>query len=346
MIDLYVVESPLQALSAAEAKVENGKDVDSVILVRKAGEKRLISDDQIAKAVSFGNWDKVVWFDFSEYSGLSYHLVAIWYLIKLKRAYHGRVRKLYIGEFRSEWMLYLRCAISPLTTYLLDDGAATVTIQNRYLSRGVYWFNGAKESAFKSIVKRLLYLPVYNRQVARSPINLFTAFELSPAPDQEIVRHSFGLIRNSSESFVRCHEVFYFGAKYSEAGIMALEDEMKFLKEVSIYYQKKGLRMVYVPHRDDSCTKISIISDVLGLSIKKMDCPAELYFAMTGHRPYRVSAAYSSVLNNLRFLFGCEVCDSFIIPGSMINGKFSSNISAVYKYYRDIGLNVIDLDAA
>ena len=74
-----------------------------------------------------------------------------------------------------------------------------------------------------------------------------------------------------------------------------------------------------------------------------MDCPAELHFAVSDHRPCRVSAAYSSVLNNLRLLLGSEVCDSFIIPNSMIGDPFIESINEVYDYYRHIGLNVINL---
>lgn len=345
MIDLYVVESPLQALSAAEARFASDKKYDAVIIIKKAGVEREVCNGHMWKVVWFGQWDQIKWLNLSEYRGLRHHLSLILFLIKLKRDYRFKVRHLYIGEFRTEWMHYLRCVINPVKTYLLDDGAATLTVQNQCLSQRIYWPDVPTRSYLKKALKRLLYSYIYDQKVARKPISIFTSFDLKPAPGQEIVKHSFELARSVQKNYQVIPEVYYFGSKYSEAGVMTLDDEIAFLEKMVQYYISKKLSVIYVPHRDDSDVKMKLISGALDMRIKELGCSAELYFSTSNYRPFRVASAYSSVLNNLRLFFGEECCDSFIIPDFMIRPNNIKNIKDVYLYYRRIGLNVVDVDA-
>ncbi|MBF5052775.1 UDP-glucose:glucosyl LPS a 1,2-glucosyltransferase [Alcanivorax venustensis ISO4] len=175
-------------------------------------------------------------------------------------------------------------------------------------------------------------------------IHLFTAFDLQPMPGQILKRHSFEFARRNIKESKVVNEVYYFGAKYSEAGIMTLYDEMNFLEKIFDYYEGANLQVVYVPHRDDSCFKLKIISERFGVSIKRLGCAAELYFSISDYRPSRISAAYSSVLNNLRHFWGGEACDSFVIPESMLNDDYKHAIRDVYSYYQSVGINLIQVE--
>lgn len=343
MIDLYVVESPLQALSAAEAKALNGDNVESVIFVKYGLDTRHVHNDHLERSVIFGMWNKIVPLRFSKYTGLKYHFSLIFFLLALKKKYCGRVRNLYIGEFRSDWMLYLRCVVDPIRSYLLDDGAATLTVQERYLSKRILWPCERSASVFKKIVKRCLYSVVYDERVAQKLIHLFTSFDVPAAPEQEVLKHSFEFARRNIRIIEDRPEVYYFGAKYSEAGIMTERAEIDFLSGVFCYYKKMGFIVVYIPHRDDSFSKVSKIEKMFGVTIKRLGCAAEVYFSVCGYMPLRIAAAYSSVLNSLRFFRGCEACDSFVIPSSMLESPFREAVGDVYDYYRNIGINVIRL---
>lgn len=345
MIDLYVVESPLQALSAAEAKALNGDQVESVIFVKSGLDARQVHNGHLERSISFGEWENVVWLGFSKYTKLKYHLSLIRLLLTIKKRYRGRVRNLYLGEFRSDWMLYLRCVIDPAKTFLLDDGAATLTVQERYLSKNILWPEALSGRFLRDAIKRFLYKWMHDDRVARNMIHLFTSFDIPPAPGQEVLKHSFEFARKNIHVVESKPEVYYFGAKYSEAGIMTVRSEIEFLSMVFDYYKNLGLVVVYVPHRDDSIAKVDLISKKFDVDVRSLDCSAEIYFSLSGYIPFRVAAAYSSVLNNLRFFRGSEGCDSFVIPAPMIERKYRGNISNIYSYYRKVGINIVDFES-
>ena len=81
MIDLYVVESPLQALSAAEAKALSSDEVDSLIFVKYGVCSRKVNNTHLEQAVSFGKWGEVVPLGLSKYKGFKYHIYLILFLI-------------------------------------------------------------------------------------------------------------------------------------------------------------------------------------------------------------------------------------------------------------------------
>ncbi len=67
------------------------------------------------------------------------HFENKFFLDDISKKYKGRVASLYIGEFRSSFMHMVRAAIKPENVFLLDDGAVSIKVINKYISQGHYY---------------------------------------------------------------------------------------------------------------------------------------------------------------------------------------------------------------
>lgn len=345
MIDnLFIVESPLQALVAVELSLQFEGQVNGIIY-RLSGKGRERNDQQIIRVIEHGNWSFQEPVQFAETGGLVWHFNCRKYIGELRKRFRRNVLTLFFGEFRSQWMHFARFAVSPQKTVLMDDGAATLTSKHYYIDQGVYypkrlWINA---SFLKNAVKKSIFLGLLDKQQAQKPLSFASAF----LRDDTEFQIDFSEIRKSfSQRPISAAEsqkkAYFFGSKYSEVGILSRSYELDFISNIVDHYQVKGLALVYCAHRDESEEKLDAIQKISGLEVVCPDLPAELFLLKRDESVAEIGAAYSTVINNLSLIFPDKVVTSFRLRSEAINVNNRQAVNYIYDHFVKSGITVED----
>ncbi|WP_417665698.1 hypothetical protein [Pseudidiomarina sp.] len=351
-VNIFVVESPLQLLSAIEAtntfQERENKRTKNVLVIRFGEPSRTQNNEQMLSLKRLFEWDEVI--DFSDPDTFSL-LIHLWRRYKMKHInhkYRGHRIKFFMGEFRSEWMHYLRHYLKPDSTFLLDDGAITIQVQKEYIAKGYFFPNSPYQTKLKKILKKIIYARILNPRILIRPLNLFTVFTLKPIGRQKVITHKYNFVSTlvNTEEISILDEVWFFGSKYSEAKILTEETELKFLKHVQSHFlsTNSNYKFKYIPHRDESCEKLRKIQTDLGISVFPLAMPAELYILNNNVRPSICAGYYTTVLLNMKVLQPTLSVVSFRLPAKDINVKFENPISNVYEFIGESGISITDLE--
>ena len=343
--NLFVVESPLQLLSAIEAAHRTEPKSKNVLVIRYGDSSRTRNNEQMRLLVNNYAWSHVI--DFSDPDTHSM-LIHVWRRIKLEQIkfkFKGHISKFYFGEFRAEWMHYLRSSVSPDESYLLDDGAVTIQVQQVYIARGLRFPDMQPRSKLEKIALKLIYLGVLNKRVLSKQLHLFTAFNLNGLAGQKLDYHHYDNLKKQFAAQLRTqtNEVWFFGSKYSEASVLSLDDELLCLQQVNEYFEASNYDLKYVPHRDETPEKLDYVEHQMGIPLIQFDVPAEIYLLQSPTLPSLVAGYYTTVLLNTSVLISEVKTLAFQIPNEMIAPKFREATSNVYDFIRASKINVVDL---
>lgn len=343
MDNLYVVESPLQALCALELSLDN-KNEKHGIVVRLAGGARKRNDEQILAIVNKREWSfKYLIENDKNKSGLAVHLHLRGALIELQRSFENKVNKLYLGEFRSSYMHILRCALKPKSVFLLDDGTVTIEMVNKYISKNKFYpaDNFYPASRLKTIVFKIIYFSFIDFSILNNKIGVYSVYK--NLNFDEVYEASFNNVKNffNVEQEVDDGLVYYYGSKYSESKILELSYELKFLSEVAEFYKKLNKSVTYFAHRDESPEKLKLIESEIGFKVAIPSKTAELYLLESNILPGEVSSACSSLLANANIIFPELKVRSFKFDLNKLPEKYRPGIEMTYDYFESVGLEVI-----
>lgn len=341
--NLFIVESPLQALIALEINFQFPEQ-RSAILYRLSGKGRERNNEQIKRVINRGDWVLSRALTFNNYHPIALHLSIRKTIFNLRRELSGKVKRLFFGEFRSEWMHFTRLAISPREFILIDDGAATLTVKHKYLDKGIYfpvdiW---RKKNNIKNVVKKIIYYRAVDKKNATQPVKYASAF----LKEDSIYRIDFSALKKSYKArkpITNKKKAYYFGSKYSEANIVSREYELLFLKKIKCFYEKSKLDVVYCSHRDENHEKLEYIRNVVGFDVISPDLPAEIFLLDEYCNILEVSSAYSSVLNNISIIFPEIPIKSFRLDPEEVNLTHRDDVNTVYCFLHEKGLKVLSL---
>lgn len=343
MIDnLFIVESPLQALVAVELSLQFS-DQKNGIIYRLSGKGRERNDNQILKVIERGHWLFSRQATFSTSGGLAYHLSVRSFTLNLKKEFYGSVRNCFIGEFRSQWMHLARLSIAPEKYVLMDDGAATLTAKRQYIDKGIYHpvniFSSA--STLKNLVKNILYFGLFDKAQEEVPLVFASAFLKKESEFKVDFSYLKEQVVKKSVQQDMPGKAYFFGSKYSEAGIISRDYELKFLASVVNHYKEKGLDLVYCAHRDESAGKLKQIENLGDVDILLPDLPAEIFVLEQHNAVYEIGAAYSSILNNLNIIFPEKSFSSFRLDPCEIRYENRDSINHCYDHIKEKKIPVI-----
>lgn len=342
MINLYIIESPLQALCALEISLSK-RDERHAIIIRISNGDRIRNDEQILEIIGKRIWYscEIIKYRFYD-NALINNVENRFYLEKIEKKFKNKTTSLYIGDFRSAFMHMVRVAVKPHQVFILDDGAATVKIISSYLKKGYHYPYDTfyPKNKIKKIIFRMLYGKYIDFKIFRKNIKVITAFSNDESNNLEIlefdnIKNLFGI----EQSLDACL-VYYYGSKYSEVGIISLDYEFKFLEIIKDFYYKQGKTVVYFAHRDESEKKLKHISENLKFKVIVPNTMAELYLLNSIVLPSEISGAYTSVLNNVKVIFPQITLRSFELKSEEISEKWRKDIESIYIYYKELGLNV------
>lgn len=333
--NVYIVESPTQLMSAIEAK--NTQSGRNTLIVNYGNSNREENKKQIQQLVNSSAWNHV--FRIRQSSNQYFNLfLFLFYLLKFRFKFNRNKTKVYIGEYRNSFFCLIAKVISKEKIVLLDDGSVTIMLQKKFFSKGVGLRSYYKNK--KSYIIFLIYSYLFVFDFDDSPPNLFSVFNLDACffSDQKNIRH-----KNIPTAVGFLDRFYFFGAKYSEAGLLDLKVELELLKSAFDYsYKKYGKAIVYIAHRDDSSEKLEVISS-LGVEVKSLGQPCEEYFKIHKCVPRYIGGFYSTSIISLPTLFKVDGVISFNLTKYLATESPKKNVGYIYGYLKSIGTNIVEL---
>lgn len=356
--NLILVESPFQALCALEVSLRYPDNENIIIYIISKTKGREKNNEQIKDILNYCQDCNIKEIPISS-NRLKAHIDYIKLLKYLNRKYSNSVEKLFIGEFRSRWMNQARIAVIPKNTYLIDDGAASTIAINKYIKKGLFVYDNFfyKKKYTNKFILNIIY-GKYERKLSalkNEPINVFSSFLNKEdigylcinktkinleKNDFNKVKKFFSISINKDK---KNNEIYFYGSKYSEAGIISQEYELSILEKIKAYYDNKGMIVRYFPHRADSQEKIMKLKKTFQGMVMEDPELAELYLLKSKYIPIEIAAIYSSILQSLNDLFPEIKKTCFRLENEKINPNLIENINNLYDHYKKIGINVINL---
>ncbi|MEZ8985211.1 hypothetical protein OAI_11470 [Vibrio cyclitrophicus FF160] len=323
-VDVFFVQSPLQLISAQEARDFFPQNKSIIFLhVQNKKDKTF---KQMEKCLD-EHWGRVYWTkNSSKYLNPILFLV---FITKIFLKYRNRTKRLFYGEFRNYNYAIYESIIRPKESILLDDGAVTVPVQINYIFRGrtIFKSEGLKGRVFNSTLSK-----------KRRP-NLFSFFDLDEflLPDQINYRE-----KKNKRTIETKDEIYFLGSKMSESGNMSLDDELALLKNVIRLFGHKKVH--YLPHRGESKDKISKV-ECLGFFINNLNEPIESFYLKSKLMPYKIISYYSTALYTCYLNFGHQIeLVALDVRMKLSTNVPIDNVDAVYEYYERLGIDVKVLD--
>lgn len=349
MNNLYVVQSPLQALCAVEISLS--KINENHFIIVKLGDKSCkYANEQILRIIRLQEWQRtIIWEPLQIDNKLLKQFIRLKWYSRIKKEFKSSTDSLYIGDFRYSFTNMIRSIVDAPNVYLMDDGSATVVIIKDYIMKGKYSPDIElfyPKNLIKKIIIKGLYGRFLNKNVLNKKLKVITLFGKEDIPNgiYKLQLANIKALKNN-KNHMNNKMAYYYGSCYSEAGIISLEYELDFLYKVKKYYNNKGFNIVYCPHRRDSETKLSLLTNKLNFIVKRNTDIAELDLLNSEVLPQEVSGAYTSTLNNIKHLFPEINVTSFKLNPDKINPIHRKAISDIYTYYAGIGINIKEFNS-
>ncbi|WP_026803575.1 hypothetical protein [Aliarcobacter lanthieri] len=296
-MNLFIVESPFQLLSAIEASKYFSNKENLFVIKYNKKESNIRQLKKIKDLFRLGNVIEIK-------PLLSNFDSNIQLFILLKKFAKENIvfNKIFIGEYRSFHMRKFFDYFSKIESFCLDDGNITYQIfQLIKDKKDEYYFNNGRKGLIKKIVYKTqsILFGLNNLEIKRD-IKLFTCFDISK--ENKHIVHNFSNIKKEYKVSNSENIVYFYGAYLEIVGI-SKEKQIIFLEEVIEFFKKMNLDMVYLPHRLESEEKLNLIKNKLNLEIIKNEFPAEIQLLVNGFIPMYIASFGSSILVTLPKIF-------------------------------------------
>ncbi len=330
--NLFIIESPLQLLNAEEAKYYFPSK-KNILLVKYSSNKK--NNMQITKILKMQKWDYIYNIQFI-YSKIVF-LPFIFTLIQLKLKYKY-FNKIFIGEFRSDYMWLYINNIKHEKSVLLDDGTLTILVQNKYLE-DINKYN-EKRSKSKDFIFSLFLFKNSNRKM----IDLFTMFKFKTYHNQILYHNNFNFMNSkmSNCKLLPGDQVFFIGGDLVELKIISLDYFYECIDYIKKFYQQQNKTIIYLPHRGETNNKLEILENKFHFNITYFENPIELELLYKRILPVNIASFYSTALITLKNIYNIKNIDSFKLDINQINHEHQISIEEIYKYYNK-EFNIVEM---
>ncbi len=337
-MNLYFVDTPHQLFNAIEAR-QSFDEFDNRVVIMVSRPYPFHTFDMLLRdhtwTSTYRNWP----IEINKMGGAStlsrwyrsvvgfYNEYGIRKMIDLVVCDITRVKRIFLGNYGQPHMKHLANRIRAESIYLLDDGTATIAINEERRKRKTVGARAGRSGWRYRL--RTGFLGFDLRPIEN--VVFFTAYDLLLADGDEIVRNDYRYFRGRSEKLDGTEDVYFIGQPMVEDGLMTLEDFTSHLERVKRHLAGKSV--LYLPHKRERLDKVRTIQDILGFRTMSFDVPIEYQMSVRGPRPKILASFFSSALENSRIIFGrlMQIKCFRINPEDFMTRR--EDVSLIYAYY-------------
>lgn len=344
-VNLFLVESPFQLLSAIEAN-NYFKNEKNILIIKYFNNKvNSKNNHQMKLLKDFISWEFIIEINCNVLN-IESDIKLLFYIRKFVKTYD--IDKIFIGEYRSWYMRQYFNVLKANRCFVLDDGNITLELAKSYLSTGKdYNFSNTWKRQLKRFFNYVIIFFINNCTIPkkRVDIDLFTCFNVVQYSDKQLlINHSFEFLKKKNKVKSSLQNVVYFiGGRLSEANAMTEEDEFFELKKVKKYFDERKIKIVYIPHRRESINKLNLFKKELNIEIKHFEYPAEIEFIQMEELPCYLASYMSTALYTVSKMIDFNEVISFQLTLNKINKIYLEDIITTYEEYKKT-MKVIDLN--
>ena len=338
-MDLYVVQSPFQLISAIESYAFF--KTSAILIIKYSGST--INNTQLLLLKDMVKHDFIIEVNLLNSNFLS-NIALLYNLKKIIGRDYDFVR-LFIGDYRSFHMRKFFDCLKSKNRFLLDDGAVMYDINNNLLRHELDDFNFI---GFKGAIKKILY-SIQSRLLnlgykPQREIDLFTCYELVEYRENKVVNHNFDYFCSfAMGTKISTSTVYFYGSNIHYLGFSE-EDELSYFSKVFNHYDKLNINLIYVPHRNEKEYKLKKIGNKFDIEIKKCIYPAEIDFILSKEAPQHVASFFSSVLITLPLIRDFDSVTSFFPPIKKMKNLTLRREFEIHRIEYINKMSVIDID--
>lgn len=331
-MDVFIVETPFQLLSCYEA-INSYNLKTSIIIVKYSkndNNNRII--DSVLKKLDFQS-SKLIFIKKKRLSVFSWLALVYNFSHIVSRA---RVRRVFIGDFRSIPMQSCLCLVKNATFILLDDGSITLEIVKKYLATNKRYL---KYGHAETWLIRLIQI-VSGQFPAPNEFSVFTCFNVTGY--DKVRTHTFNALSRYKMGKTMVQEVHFYGSDYKVLGISE-ERVVHYLRAIQKYCENRfiGCKIKYLPHRKE--TDFSSIEE-LGFDILPRELPAEIEAVLQSTNPVCIAGFVTGALQTLAILNLDSTSISFFPKVSDIKANLRSEFMELkLAYSKDSNIELVEL---
>src|SRR5215831_9233540 len=341
-MNVFVVETPPQLMNALEARHTLAAD-DSVLIVILQDD---LPQDAYAAIVQPDEWSAIHYVQrdivpqgpfqrslkhhpHPRVRGYfaTYGLRVLAQRIRAIARSLGPVQNVFIGNYWIDYMRHVANVIDHRKLILLDDGTATLLINDRRregrpLDNYSHW---------RRARVRVVNLLAGIRAAQAQSVTFFTIYDLVTKKEDRVVKHNYSYLRSLAGAVPPSNEVFFLGQTLVDEGL-SRERYMDYLRKIIQYF--KSDKIVYVAHKLEPQDKLAYIRDEMGLPVVRFGVPIEFQMTVKRARPKLLASFCSSALENCRIIFGdkMNIKSFYLDPGDCpLNPEFIKNLYAYYE---------------
>lgn len=124
--------------------------------------------------------------------------------------------------------------------------------------------------------------------------------------------------------------------------MISLEDEIRIAQRIYTHYAEQNIDFYYIPHRDESPAKLAKLTEI-GITIKNLNAPAEVYFAEANEIPAHIAACWSTVLYSVGKAYELSSVTAFDVLDCVIKPEIKQRAQTVYDFYQQCGVDRLKL---
>lgn len=208
-----------------------------------------------------------------------------------------------ISDFKYLFYHLLRINFKSSDFILIDEGTGTLIAYKKYISRGIFFPVKQYDNHFFSLYKRLFAnnfrILLYSKFKIYSIFSNYINNENTIVNNFEYVKKKFNRIIKKDNSIV-----LFVGTKLSERGIITLDEEIKIINKIRLYWKKRGKKLIYIAKRTSSDKKLNLIKKNLSVDYIKFNLPLELAIGYEYKKlPYAICSHGSTLDITLKMIY-------------------------------------------
>jgi len=260
-----------------------------------------------------------------------------WYRITSLIHRKNKYKRLFLGDFRSETLLYfgLQYVSDGADIVYLDDGNATIPLFDGKRTTPPLGIMDTKYAALMTKFRKISFLKYF-----------YSVYTNLPNEKYVIKHNSLGIL-NCNTNDVDNRTVYIIGTNtsiYCKSMNISEATIVKVLETIIQNIRNKYLQteIIYIPHGKDTSFGVKHLCKQYHVEYKKLDVPVELYF-VDEHIPIAIYSFMSSALYSLKQMFpNSDVYNLYLPPSG--KGDTIARKKSVSEYYKKCGIVQLDFE--
>lgn len=226
---------------------------------------------------------------------------------------YGKPTNIILGNYKNEGMRNIansyKCTADVI---FLDEGNTTVQYLNQ---RFEYFHNGKKPQNISAFIKNKIFNLTIDHPAY--PIKFFTVYNGSSNENTNVINHSYEKNRAKLlKSFEKINESAFIASILVEFKIVTRPIYIDLLKRIKSYYGD----YIYFAHPKEKDEDLMLYEAEVGIKIKRLDMPIEMYFLHNRKIFKNLITFQSSAIVNISKIFVQNInYHVLILPEELIN---------------------------